>query len=90
METIKGTLDGKIQIEQDAVYLVDFSKMQNVEELLLLLSAVGFSFSPSHPHFDKIQHLLALDRPIKIGGQRPEAKELNLPKLKAIKPNGAK
>jgi len=89
MDTIKANLDGTISIQQDAVYLVDFSRMQRVEDLITILAAVGFSFSPGHPQFQNIQHLLDLSRPIKIGnpqqaGQAQE-KKLQLPKLKSIK-----
>ena len=86
METIKSTLDGTPAIDNDAVYLVDWSKLQSIEELILLLASIGFSFSPHHPQFNTIKHLLALNQPIKIGQpQQQEAKELKLPKLKVIK-----
>jgi hypothetical protein len=89
METIKANLDGTNavpQIQKDAVYLVDFSKMQRVEDLIMLLAAVGFSFSPQHPQFSNIQHLLDLSRPIQIGNpQQSQQKEIKLPKLKVLK-----
>ena len=89
MDTIKANLDGTTAIQQDAVYLVDFSRMQRVEDLITILAAVGFSFSPQHPQFQNIQHLLDLSRPIQIGnpqqvGQAQE-KKLQLPKLKSVK-----
>ena len=88
MDTIKATLDGTPAIQQDAVYLVDFSRMQRVEDLIIILQAVGFSFSPSHPQFTNIQHLLDLSRPIQIGNpqqvKQEQAKEIKLPKLKKI------
>lgn len=92
METIKATLDGTPVIKQDAVYLVDFSKMQRVEDLITILAAIGFSFSPQHPQFQNIQHLLDLSKPIQIGnpqqvGQAQERK-IDLPKLKVIKKDG--
>lgn len=89
MDTIKANLDGTTAIQQDAVYLVDFSRMQRVEDLVTILAAVGFSFSPGHPQFQNIQHLLDLSRPIQIGnpqqvGQAQE-KQIQLPKLKSVK-----
>ena len=89
METIKSTLDGTPVIDKDSVYLIDWSKLQKVEDLITILAAVGFSFSPMHPQFKNIEHLLDLGRPIKIGnpqqvGQAQE-KKLQLPKLKSIK-----
>ena len=89
MDTIKATLDGSTPIDNDAVYLVDWSKLQSIDELILLLASIGFSFSPHHPQFNTIKHLLALNQPIKIGQpQQQEAKELKLPKLKVIKKDG--
>ena len=92
MDTIKATLDGTPVIQQDAVYLVDFSKMQRVEDLIIVLQAVGFSFSPQHPQFNNIQHLLDLDKPIQIGNpnavKEAQEKKLELPKLKVIKKDG--
>ena len=88
MDTIKANLDGTPAIQQDAVYLVDFSKMQKVEDLIVILQAVGFSFSPSHPQFNNIQHLLDLSRPIQIGNpqviKQAQGAEMKLPKLKKI------
>lgn len=75
------------EIDKDAVYLVDFSKMTSIEDLIKVLAAIGFSFSPYHPHFDMIKHLLALEQPIKVG-QKPEEKKLELPKLKMVKKDG--
>ena len=92
METIKGTLDGTPGIQQDAVYLVDFSKMQRVEDLITILAAIGFSFSPQHPQFENIKHLLALDKPISIGNpnavKEAQEKKIQLPKLKMVKKDG--
>jgi hypothetical protein len=82
------SLAGTPVIDNDAVYLVDWSKLQSIDELILLLASIGFSFSPRHPQFQTIKHLLALNQPIKIGQQQPEQKELKLPKLKTIKGNG--
>lgn len=76
------------EIDKDAVYLIDWSKMEKIEDLILLLASIGFSFSPMHPQFETIKHLLALDRPIKVGGPKPEPKQMQLPKLKPVKPNG--
>ena len=77
------------QIDKNAVYLVDFSKMTSLEDLITVLASIGFSFSPMHPQFDNIKHLLALDKPIKIGNtqsiQEAQAKEIQLPKLKTLK-----
>lgn len=89
MEVVKANLDGTTsqpQVDPNAVYLVDFSKMQRIEDLIIVLAAVGFSFSPQHPQFGNIQHLLDLSRPIQINNpqQAPQQTEMKLPKLKKL------
>lgn len=94
MEVVKGNLDGStmVSVDPNAVYLVDFSRMQRVEDLITILAAVGFSFSPKHPQFQNIQHLLALDKPISIGNPQAimeeQKKDIKLPKLKMVKKDG--
>jgi hypothetical protein len=83
----KATLDfGVKQADPNALYLVDFSKMDSVNDLVVILSAMGISFAGSHPHFEVVKPFLNLDQPINI--QRPpqaEEKDLKLPKLKTLK-----
>ena len=84
METTT-TLQGTIN--KDALYLVDFSKMTGVEDLVLIFASMGLSFSGHHPHFETIKHLLDLSNPV-IPNQpappQPEAKSIKLPKLKQL------
>jgi hypothetical protein len=91
MEVVKANLDGTTsqpQVDPNAVYLVDFSKMQRIEDLISVLAAVGFSFSPQHPQFVNIQHLLDLSRPIQINNPQQtsaaQEREIKLPKLKKL------
>jgi hypothetical protein len=84
----KATLDGSTpNINPNALYLVDFTKIESVNDLVLILASMQISFSPLHPHFDQVQRFLALENPIIAGVQnvQPEAKEMVLPKLKIVK-----
>ena len=87
MDAIKSNLDGTIRLDKDSLYLVDFSKCESVNDLMTILSVVGFQFSPSHPGFPYIQKFLALDKPIPTRQPmpQPEKKDLTLPKLKTLK-----
>lgn len=81
----KATLDfGSKPIDNDALYLVDFSKMTSVNDLVMILAAMHISFQPSHPQFDLVKQFLNLDNPIKLN-QPTQQKEMVLPKLKTIK-----
>lgn len=50
---------------EEIFYFVAFDKMKSVEDLILVMSAMGFGLSNKHFHFDKIKHLLDLDRPVR-------------------------
>ena len=79
---LKETVEG--EHIQDAFYAVDFSKLQSVNDLVLLLAAMGITFHSSHPHFNSVKKFLALDNPIIPPGfeKLPKEVPLDLPKLK--------
>jgi hypothetical protein len=52
------------EVNPNGFYFVDWNKMSNVQDLITILAAVGFNFSPSHPHFDTIKPLLDLENPV--------------------------
>ena len=85
----KATLDfgGKPNVDPKAVYLIDFSKLESVNDLILIIGSMGISFSPTHPHWGVISKFANLDNPIYpnqgIPLQKPE--DIKLPKLKPIK-----
>jgi hypothetical protein len=86
METTT-TLAGT-EINKHALYFVDWNNLKGVEDLVLIFACMGLSFSGTHPHFDKIKHLLDLSNPINPNQpmpQQPKAEDLKLPKLKSIK-----
>jgi hypothetical protein len=51
--------------QEEIFYFVAFDKMKSVEDLILVLSAMGFGLSNKHFNFEKIKHLLDLDRPVR-------------------------
>jgi len=51
--------------EDNAYYFVDYTKLSSVNDLMLILGAVGFNFHTTHPHFEAVKHFLDLDNPIK-------------------------
>jgi hypothetical protein len=44
-------------------YNIDFRKLTKVDDLILILDAVGFNFSPSHPHFERLKPFLDYTSP---------------------------
>lgn len=86
MKVEKANLDGTPVIDTNSLYLVDFSKITSVNDLVLILASIGFSFSTQHQHFEVIKPFLNFDNPIPINrGPQPEAKSVQLPKLKSLK-----
>lgn len=89
-QPINATLDfGTQQPNPNALYLVDFTKLNSVNDLVLILSAMGISFAGNHPHFSIVKPFLNLDQPIFMQEQPqqpiPEQKPMNFPKIKKIK-----
>ena len=82
----KGTLDGRPQVDPNALYMVDFTKISSVNDLVLILASMGISFPSTHPHFEQVKQFLNLDNPIHLNQERPaEPKEMSLPKLKPVR-----
>ena len=71
-------------IDKNALYYVDWSKLENVESLITILACIGFSFSPTHPYRNLLERFLDLDNPV-IPNQAPVKHELKLPKLTTLK-----
>jgi hypothetical protein len=63
---INGDLAQNVQTElrEDSMYLVDFSKLNSVQDLITVFAAMGVSFHKSHPHIDLVKPFLAIDNPI--------------------------
>jgi len=81
----KATLDGTPIVEPNATYLVDFNKLESVNDLVTILAAMGISFPANHPNFEHVKRFLLLDSPLHINKERPvESKQINLPKLKTL------
>jgi len=87
MSETKFTLAGsEPEVDPKAVYLIDFSRLESVNDLILIISALGVSFSPNHPHWELIKKFANLENPIypnqQIQPQKPA--EMKLPKLKRV------
>jgi hypothetical protein len=86
-EPIKATLNGTTSINPNKMYLIDFSKLNSVNDLVLILSAMSIAFPGDHPHIEVLKPFLNTDNPMDIPNRAPQPKqpEFNLPKLKSVK-----
>ena len=44
-------------------YFIDWRKLTKIEDLIIILDAVGFNFSPANPRFENVKPFLNLDSP---------------------------
>lgn len=71
-------------VDENAVYMVDWSKMTSVNDMILILASMAIGFPGNHPNIEQLKPFLNLQSPIKRE-QQPQQKEVALPKLKGIK-----
>ena len=71
-------------VDENAIYMVDWSKMQSVNDMILILASMAIGFPGNHPNIQALKPFLNLQNPIKQQSQL-DAKSVALPKLKKIK-----
>ena len=71
-------------VDENAVYMVDWSKMTSVNDMVLILASMAIGFPGNHPNIQALKPFLNLQNPIKQQSQL-DAKSVALPKLKKIK-----
>ena len=74
----------ELVIDETAVYMVDWSKMTSVNDMILILASMAIGFPGNHPNIGQLKPFLNLQSPIRREAQ-PEVKSVALPKLKTIK-----
>jgi hypothetical protein len=74
----------ELLIDETAVYMVDWSKMTSVNDMILILASMAIGFPGNHPNIEQLKPFLNLQSPIKREPQ-PETKSVALPKLKTLK-----
>lgn len=65
---LQSTLDENPQIELDKTkaYMVDFSRLNSVNDLMVILSAMGITFPATHPLIEHLKPFLKLDTPLDL------------------------
>lgn len=51
---------------QETFYYINFSKLSNVNDLVLVLASMGFGISDKNPGFDSVKQFLDLDTPVRL------------------------
>jgi hypothetical protein len=78
------TKEQELLVDENAVYMVDWSKMTSVNDMILILASMAIGFPGNHPNIQALKPFLNLETPIKREPQ-PEVKSVELPKLKSLK-----
>lgn len=87
----KASLDlGTTEINSNKLYMIDFSKLNSVNDLVLILAAMSIAFPGDHPHIQALKPFLNTEKPLDIPGRetQPVQEKLELPKLKQINTYG--
>lgn len=83
MIEVQSTLEGTpTEIDPNKAYLVDFSKLESVNDLVLILSGLGITFPGNHPIIPHIKKFLNTETPIELPKQAPQFIPLDKNKLK--------
>ena len=75
------------KVDKDAMYVVDFSRITSVNDLVLIFAAMGITFHAQHPMFEVVKNFVDLSNPIYPNQQQqpqPQSIEMNLQKLKKV------
>lgn len=74
------------KLDPNAFYNIDWNKVRSIEDLALIIAAVGFNFVGNHPRIDVVKHLLDYDNPMYPPAppkqEQPKLKKIELPKIK--------
>jgi len=81
--SLAGTTQEQL-VDENSIYMVDWSKMQSVNDMILILASMAIGFPGNHPNIQQLKPFLNLQNPIKPQGQ-PQPTSVELPKLKKVK-----
>jgi|688.fasta_scaffold1220472_2 hypothetical protein len=71
MIEVQSTLNGETKkIQADKCYMVDFSRLQSVNDLMVVLSGLGITYPGNHPLIEHLKPFLNLENPIDIPQQQ--------------------
>ena len=74
MIELQSTLNGEVsKVEANKAYVVDFSRLQSVNDLMLVLSGLGITYPGNHPLIEHLKPFLNLENPIDI--PQPQQKQ---------------
>ena len=71
MIEVQSTLNGVSgKIDETKAYMVDFSRLQSVNDLMIVLSGLGITYPGNHPLIEHLKPFLNLDSPLDMNQQQ--------------------
>lgn len=64
---LNGNLNPGPKPEADKAYMVDWTKLTSVNDLILILQMLGIAFPGNHPGITQIQQFLDFNNPLPLG-----------------------
>ena len=86
---LESAMGQKVEKQPDvnSVYAIDFSMIESVNDLVIILASMGMAIQGNHPHIEQLKRFIDLDKPISVRQEAPKERPINLPKLKNIDGN---
>lgn len=79
MIELKSNLEGEKQILDNHLYMIDFSKLTSVNDLIFILASMGIGFPSNHPNIEQLKPFLNIDNPISLTQQpTQQAKKVDI------------
>lgn len=72
MVELVSTLNGDTQkeVKEGYMYMIDFSTLTSVNDLILILASMGIVFPYDHPNIKQLSKFLNVDNPIPLPTQQ--------------------
>jgi len=64
MKTTKSSFNQFATLNPEAFYLLDYNKINSVDDIKAILEAIAFNFVSNHPRIQNVAHLLDRKNPI--------------------------
>ena len=66
------SLSEKTEVKEGYMYMIDFTKLTSVNDLILILASMGIVFPFDHPNIGQLGKFLNLNNPIPLPTEQPK------------------
>jgi len=69
------SLSDKADVKEGYMYMIDFTKLTSVNDLILILASMGIVFPYDHPNINQLGKFLNLNNPIPLPTAEPNIED---------------